>query len=226
MGIHRTCMRDHIRNAIVSRILDGSTPAGTRLKEMTLAREFNVSQAPVREALRELEAVGLLESERYRGTRVRNIDMDELREAYELRAAIEESAARLAVPCAKVDLDKLEGDLKLIHRAHREHDSDAFMDGAVNFHRHIVQMSGNKLYLRAWENMAWDIRARIAVQRIGLIGVFAEERKAIIAALRGGDGEKAGQLLRQILGELLARLDGMQRAAQIRVDEAAHAAVI
>ena len=113
MGIHRTCMRDHIRNAIVSRILDGSTPAGTRLKEMTLAREFNVSQAPVREALRELEAVGLLESERYRGTRVRNIDMDELREAYELRAAIEEAAARLAVPCAKVDLDKLEGDLKL-----------------------------------------------------------------------------------------------------------------
>lgn len=216
-------MRDHIRNAIVSRILDGSTPAGTRLKEMTLAREFNVSQAPVREALRELEAVGLLESERYRGTRVRNIDMDELREAYELRAAIEESAARLAVPCAKADLDKLEGDLKLIHRAHREHDSDAFMDGAVNFHRHIVQMSGNKLYLRAWENMAWDIRARIAVQRIGLIGVFAEERKAIIAALRSGDGEKAGQLLRQILGELLTRLASMQQAARVDTGDLAQA---
>ena len=216
MGLHRTCMRDHIRNAIVSRILDGSTPPGTRLKEMTLAREFNVSQAPVREALRELEAIGLLESERYRGTRVRNIDMDELREAYELRAAIEESAARLAVPCDQADLDKLEGDLKLIHRAHREHDSDAFMDGAVNFHRHIVQMSGNRLYLRAWENMAWDIRARIAVQRIGLIGVFAEERRDIIAALRSGDGEKAGQLLRKILGELLIRLDGMQQAAKIK----------
>ncbi len=221
MGLHRTCMRDHIRNAIVSRILDGSTPPGTRLKEMTLAREFNVSQAPVREALRELEAIGLLESERYRGTRVRNIDMDELREAYELRAAIEESAARLAVPCAEADLDKLEGDLKLIHRAHREDDSDAFMDGAVNFHRHIVQMSGNKLYLRAWENMAWDIRARIAVQRIGLIGVFAEERRDIVAALRSGDGEKAGQLLRKILGELLIRLDGMQQAAKIRAAAAA-----
>lgn len=223
MGLHRTCMRDHIRNAIVSRILDGSAPPGTRLKEMTLAREFNVSQAPVREALRELEAIGLLESERYRGTRVRSIDMDELREAYELRAAIEESAARLAVPCDEADLDKLEGDLKLIHRAHREHDGDAFMDGAVNFHRHIVQMSGNKLYLRAWENMAWDIRARIAVQRIGLIGVFAEERRDIIAALRKGDGERAGQLLRKILGELLVRLDGIQRAAKIRAAALAEA---
>jgi len=223
MGIHRICMRDHIRNAIVSRILDGSTPPGTRLKEMTLAREFNVSQAPVREALRELEALGLLQSERYRGTCVRNIDMEELREAYELRAAIEESAARLAVPCAKADLDKLESDLKLMRRANREHDTDAYMDSAVNFHRHIVQMSRNRLYLRAWEHMAWDIRARIAVQRIGLISSYTEERKQIVAALRDGDGEKAGQLLRYILGELLLRLAKIQHAANIEAATAATA---
>jgi len=214
MGISRTCMRDHIRNAIVARILDGSAPPGTHLKEMALAREFNVSQAPVREALRELETLGLLQSERYRGTRVRDIDLDELRQAYELRAAIEESAARLAVPCAKADLDKLESDLKLMRRANREHDTDAYMDSAVNFHRHIVQMSRNKLYLRAWEHMAWDILARIAVQRIGLVGLFGEERKQIIAALRAGDGEHAGRLLRQILGELLARLAQIRQAAQ------------
>jgi DNA-binding GntR family transcriptional regulator len=206
-------MRDQIRNAIVSRILDGSAPPGTHLKEMALAREFNVSQAPVREALRELEALGLLEAERYRGTRVRTIDLDELREAYELRAAIEESAARLAVPCAESDLVQLESDLKLMQRANREHDKDAFMDHVVNFHRHIVQMSRNSLYLRAWEHMAWDIRARIAVQRIGLIGLFNDERRDIVGALRAGDGEKAGRLLRQILGELLARLAQMQQSA-------------
>jgi DNA-binding GntR family transcriptional regulator len=214
MGIHRTCMRDQIRSAIVSRILDGSAPPGTHLKEMALAREFNVSQAPVREALRELEGLGLLEVERYRGSRVRTIDMEELREAYELRAAIEESAARLAVPCAKADIEQLEGDLKLLGRADRKGDSDGVMDNAVNFHRHIVQMSGNKLYLRAWEHMAWDIRARIAVQRIGLVGLFTEERKAIVNALRAGDGEKAGRLLRQILGELLDRLAQIQQAAK------------
>ena len=178
----------------------------------------------MREALRELEAIGLLEAERYRGTRVRNIDLEELREAYELRAAIEESAARLAVPCAKADLDKLEGDIKLMRRANREHDTDAYMDSAVNFHRHIVQMSGNRLYLRAWEHMAWDIRARIAVQRIGLISSYTEERKKIVAALRGGDGEKAGQLLRYILGELLARLAKIQQTAQVSADGTVKAA--
>jgi len=53
--LKRTCMRDRIRDVLVSRILDGTYPAGMQLKELTLAREFNVSQAPIREALRELE---------------------------------------------------------------------------------------------------------------------------------------------------------------------------
>ena len=70
-ALKRTCMRDHIRDVLVARILDGSYPAGTQLKELSLAREFNVSQAPIREALRELEGSGLVTCERYRGTRVR-----------------------------------------------------------------------------------------------------------------------------------------------------------
>jgi len=97
--IQRSCMRDKIRDVIVTRILDGSYAAGERLIELSLAREFNVSQAPVREALRELEALGLVQSERYRGTRVRKADTRELMEAYEMRAVLEERAAQLAVPC-------------------------------------------------------------------------------------------------------------------------------
>ncbi len=70
-SVKRVCMRDHIRDVLVARILDGTYPAGMQLKELSLAREFNVSQAPIREALRELEGSGLVTSERYRGTRVR-----------------------------------------------------------------------------------------------------------------------------------------------------------
>jgi DNA-binding GntR family transcriptional regulator len=206
MSVDRTCMRDKIRDAIVARIIDGSYPPGTHLKEMALANEFNVSQAPVREALRELEALSLLESERYCGTRVRGLDLEELREAYELRAEIEDASARRAVPVAKADLDRLENDVKLMRRFHREHNTEAYMESAVNFHRHIVQLSGNRLYLRAWENMAWDIRVRLAVQRFGLISVFDEDRKKIIAALRSGDGVVAGQLLRGMLEQMLDRL--------------------
>ena len=65
--------RDRIRGALLKRISEGVYQPGERLKEMTLAREFNVSQAPVREAFRELETLGVLISEHYRGTRVREI---------------------------------------------------------------------------------------------------------------------------------------------------------
>ena len=94
----RTCMRDRIRDVLVSRILDGTYPAGMQLKELTLAREFNVSQAPIREALRELEGSGLVLSERYRGTHVRGADLDEMRESYELRTTLEIRAIELGVP--------------------------------------------------------------------------------------------------------------------------------
>ena len=70
-ALKRVCMRDRIRDVLVARILDGTYPSGLQLKELSLAREFNVSQAPIREALRELEGTGLVTSERYRGTRVR-----------------------------------------------------------------------------------------------------------------------------------------------------------
>src|SRR3954453_6284024 len=96
--VKRTCMRDRIRDVLVARILDGTYPAGLQLKELTLAREFNVSQAPIREARRELEGSGLVTSERYRGTHVRGADLDEMRQSYELRATLEVRAVELGVP--------------------------------------------------------------------------------------------------------------------------------
>ena len=215
MTIDRTCMRDRIRNTIVAKILDGTYPPGAHLKEMALAQEFNVSQAPVREALRELEALALVESERYCGTRVRGIDLDELREAYELRAEIEDASARRAVPVAEAELNRLDESIKIMRRLLREHNLDAYRDSAVNFHRSIVQLSGNRLYLRAWDNMAWDIRARIAVQRIGFTSIFDEDRHDVVVALRKGDGKRAGTLLRGIMKKMLIRLDQYQRSEKI-----------
>ena len=206
MGVHRICMREQVRNAIIARILDGTYAPGTRLKEMIVAHELNVSQAPVREALRELAALGLVETEHYRGTRVRGIDLKELREAYELRAEIEDAAARRAPPCTEEDLAGLEADLAAMQTTVRLQQQDSYVGHVVDFHRRVVQMSGNALFLHAWERMAWDIRARIAAQRLGLIGIYDEEHAAIIAALRAGDGERAGIVLRGIVEGILARL--------------------
>src|ERR1700674_4414343 len=92
--IHKSA-RDRIRWALLKRISEGVYLPGERLKEMALAHEFEVSQTPVREAFRELETLGLLVSEHYRGTRVREISSQETYDAYQLRGYLEEIAAQL-----------------------------------------------------------------------------------------------------------------------------------
>ena len=99
--IHKSA-RDHIRWALLKRISEGVYLPGERLKEMALAQEFEVSQAPVREVFRELETLGLLVSEHYRGTRVREISSQEIYDAYQLRGYLEEIAAQLILLLAVV----------------------------------------------------------------------------------------------------------------------------
>src|SRR2546430_15650968 len=112
LAVRRVCMRDHIRDTLVGRILDGTYPAGTQLKELRLAREFDVSQAPIREALREREGSGLVASQRFRGTRVRGADFAEMRESYELRIMLEMRSVVLAAPYGPQLLDELGGFLR------------------------------------------------------------------------------------------------------------------
>src|SRR3979490_3293699 len=90
-----------IRSALLKRISEGVYLPGERLKEMALAHEFEVSQAPVREVFRELETLGLLVSEHYRGTHVREISSQETYDAYQLRGYLEEIATQL-IPLAKL----------------------------------------------------------------------------------------------------------------------------
>src|ERR1700722_14350001 len=99
--IHKSA-RDRIRWALLKRISEGVYQPGERLKEMKLAQEFEVSQAPVREVFRELETLGVLVSRRYRGTHVRNISSQENRDAYQLRGYLEEIAVQL-IPLTKVN---------------------------------------------------------------------------------------------------------------------------
>src|SRR5919107_2952392 len=92
--VHRTMLRDQIKDVLMQRILDGVYGPGERIVETRVAEEFGVSQAPVREALRELELLRLVVSEPFRGARVRDVTAQELAEIYPVRAALEEVAAR------------------------------------------------------------------------------------------------------------------------------------
>jgi DNA-binding GntR family transcriptional regulator len=87
---------DRLAAAIQARVLSGEFPSGSRLRQETLAEEFGVSRTPVREALRKLQAGGLVSVEPHRGAIVRGPSAREVREAYEVRAELEGLAAELA----------------------------------------------------------------------------------------------------------------------------------
>jgi DNA-binding GntR family transcriptional regulator len=199
-------MRDRIRDVLVGRILDGTYPAGTQLKELTLAREFNVSQTPIREALRELEGSGLVTSERFRGTRVRGADSAEMRESYELRMMLEVRSVRLAAPYSEELLADLESYMLEMETAVQAEDSERYIDNALRFHRRLVEGSGNRTFLSVWDSLLWDVRGRIALRRLTergrSLGSLAGAHRELIAQLRAQNVEAAAEHI----GAILARV--------------------
>jgi DNA-binding GntR family transcriptional regulator len=87
---------DRLAATIQARVLSGEFASGYRLRQESLASEFGVSRTPVREALRKLQASGIVQVEPNRGATVRGPSPREVREAYEVRAELEGLAAALA----------------------------------------------------------------------------------------------------------------------------------
>lgn len=201
--LKRTCMRDRIRDVLVARILDGTYAAGTQLKELSLAREFNVSQTPIREALRELEGSGLVTNERFRGTRVRGADSAEMRESYELRRMLEVRAVRLAAPYSKELLEHFDEYLAEMEVAVKENDSERYIDAALRFHRRLVEGSRNRTFLSVWDSLLWDIRGRIALRRLTDQGhslrTLVNSHGELLNRLRSQDVEGAAEMVGAIL---------------------------
>jgi DNA-binding GntR family transcriptional regulator len=117
VSVARTVLREQIKEILLERILRGELEPGERLVETRLARELGTSQAPVREALRDLQLLRLVESEPFRGARVRAVDDAALLPAFPVRAALEELAAREAARRADGDVAPLEREVEAMRRA-------------------------------------------------------------------------------------------------------------
>jgi DNA-binding GntR family transcriptional regulator len=199
MGVQRDCMRGQIRRELLRRIVMGVYQPGDRLVELQIAREFNTSQAPVREALRELEAVRLVETEIYRGTRVRAISEQEMIEAAAVRGILEEAAARSAVATLRGNTEPLRAEVEAIKAAARDRDHDAYALHNNRFHRLIVAAGGNEVMLRVWDSLMLEARTRITLSTFPPfdLDAIANSHDPIVDAFEAGDGDLAGQLLRE-----------------------------
>src|SRR5690349_18789762 len=125
--IARTVLREQVKDVLVQRILRGELQPGERLVETRIAQELGTSQAPVREALRDLELLQLVESEPFRSARVRAFGEAELEQVYPVRASLEELAAREACTRLAGDVAAVEGELEAMRRAAAAGDTTALV---------------------------------------------------------------------------------------------------
>jgi len=106
--LSRNLLADQVKDRLLEAILSGEYLPDSRIVETQIARELNTSQAPVREALRALEALGVVEITPFKGARVRRPARREILEAYAVRSALESLGAQLAVPrLTDADLSEL-----------------------------------------------------------------------------------------------------------------------
>ncbi len=191
--------RDLIRSAVLKRISEGVYLPGERLKEMVLAHEFEVSQAPVREAFRELETLGLLVSQHYKGTRVRGISSQEIRDAYQLRGFLEEVAAQL-IPMTKLKeaIASAEALQAVMRAAALKGDPDGFARANVQFHRSIVSLASNQMVLQVWDSLEIGMLSRLNLQKNEKkLRSLAEIHQPIVDSLKKRDLKQTGALLRE-----------------------------
>ena len=205
--VTRVVLREQVKELILERILNGTYRPGERLVETRIAAELGTSQAPVREALRDLELLRFVESEPFRGARVREVSLEELIEIYPVRAAIEEVAAREAATRLDGQVDALAAELDAMHRAADANDLHAQVEHDVAFHRLIVEASGNGVLLETWRSLRIEARTIVTALRSGLDGHdIAERHRPVLDALQARDPELAGAALRRHVeqyGELL-----------------------
>jgi len=186
----------------MERILSGAYAPGDRLVELQIAQELGTSQGPVREALRDLQGLGLVESESYRGTRVRQITEREIEEAYQVRSVLEQLAAELAAPKLQGNTRELEREVAAFSQAAREKDIKTYSAHDMDFHRIIVEAAGNELLSTMWNSVVLESRFRFTLMhRIGAdeLENLAAAHVPITEALHAGDATRAGMLARDII---------------------------
>jgi DNA-binding GntR family transcriptional regulator len=197
-GFVNTPLRRRLKEELLRRILGGHYDPGERLVELRIAEEFGTSQGPVREALRELEATGLVTNIPRRGTYVSEVMGEGLREIYTVRGALEEQATRIVTARRLADLSSLQREVDGMRDAALAGETDGVVDHSVRFHRAIMQAAGNRLLLNIWQSLQIETRTTITMLVEGLDLVeIADSHQPIIDAIASGDAETAARVARE-----------------------------
>jgi DNA-binding GntR family transcriptional regulator len=213
-GISRTVLREQVKDLLLQRIASGELRPGDRIVETRVAAELGTSQAPVREALRDLELLRLVESEPFKGARVRGFGNAELVEVYPVRAALEELAAKEATRRLAGDVSALEAEVEAMRQAARRGDTNALVRHDIAFHRLVVESAGNPILEQWWKSLGVEGPITITLYGTSVEPEEAAELHApLLDAIRSGKPGAAGRAARRHV-EAFARIASGRRESK------------
>ena len=189
-----------VQSELSRMILAGDLPAGAQLREAEIASMLGVSRGPVREAFRALEESGLVRLEKNRGVFVRQIDIDEADQIFELRAVLDEFAGRRAAQRATpAEAAELRGLVDGMDSAVARGDVDGDHAANIAFHDRIVELAGNAKLTFVYRRLVneLNLHRRASLAQAGILPVSIREHRAIVDHIAAKQPAAAGRALHE-----------------------------
>lgn len=180
-------------------ILSGKIQPAERINESKLSNLLGVSRAPIREALRLLASNGILEIRANRGMFVRDLQIKEVEELYDIRAALDVLAGERAAE--RIDEEHIRVLTKWIQEMAvyvEANNTDAYYRANIAFHAAIVEISGNTNLLSIYEGVCkqMSLFRRISLSLPGQLRLSLQRHKKIIKAIKSKDSAKAAKVMK------------------------------
>lgn len=202
-----------IRDEVLALILRGELAPGDRITEPMIATRLGVSRVPVREALRDLESTGLVESRKHTGVVVRQLTAKETADLYELRSVLDAFAgSAVAAKGDPVLVARLEQRLQAMDDAARGKDVVAYYEANLHFHWDIIDACGNnqiqevyrgvvqKLHLVRLKNLSTDVGMLNSIkEHHAIVDAIRGKQAGLCASLMGDHVKAAGTRLSQLI---------------------------
>lgn len=214
LRLEKTSLREQALTALRRAITTGQLQPGTHLVETELSEALQISRGTLREAMRQLQQEGLISAGARGRLSVRHLDTKEIRDIFDVRAALESLAAGAlaARPDREAAVAALRAAVSEMERWAASNLEDR-IEADLKFHRTMCALSGNETLLHQWSSLEGSIRMSIMYAGVdrALKNMDARRHFEIVDAIESGDAQRASDTVR----------DHMAGAASVLVDGAA-----
>lgn len=196
----KSAISNQVYQAIKNKIMTMQLEMGESLQEESLAKEYNVSRTPVRDALKKLESDGLVTIMPYKGCIVREVTESDINEIYTIRMALEGISAKNAAEIiSEANIAELENAWKSSVEAYEKGDFSQSSEYGDVIHNIIFHIGGGKRIIQIIDNLRAQTQqlGNMAVKLPGRLEASNRQHKLIVDAIKNRDGDLASEYMKE-----------------------------